>query len=77
MTLRLITQFLVENPNFALGFEAGIVYNKMRTGVGEVEGQYNIANQDQLFVMAGNLGYAVKEWKKLDETWMFCKFSKT
>jgi hypothetical protein len=76
MATRLITEFLTDAPNFALGFEAGIIYNQMRSGVQEIEGQYNISNQDQLFMMAGNLGYEVKKWEKLDQTWMFCKFNK-
>jgi len=74
--MRLITPFLSDSQEFAFGFEAGKLYQQMKTGEPLIEGTYHLNNQDQLFLTAGNLGYMVKNWQKLDEIWMRCVFEK-
>jgi hypothetical protein len=74
--MKLITPFLSDSLDFALGFEAGKCYQQMQEGENPIEGMYHLANQDQLFLTAGNLGYTVREWQKRDDTWMHCIFEK-
>lgn len=50
---------LSDDPAFALGFEAGIVYQQMRAAESHIAGVFHGTNEEQLRLMAHRLGYAV------------------
>ena len=67
---RLILEFLNESPDFAYGFEAGKLYQQMKSGQRSIEGIYHRVNTDQICLMARTLGYSVTSLKLLDEHWI-------
>jgi hypothetical protein len=68
--MKLILEFLNDSQDFALGFEAGKLYQQMRDKQTEISGTFNKANSEQLMLMARSLGYEVTEIVFLDERWV-------
>lgn len=70
-----VVPFLSEkNIQWVLGFEVGLLYALMQTGAYEIEGMYHRDNEEQLFVIASNLGYSV-EWSPVDRQLSQMKFT--
>jgi hypothetical protein len=72
--IKLIVEFLDDSHSFALGFEAGKLYEQMRNEQTEINGAFNKANSGQLMLMARNLGYEVTEILSLDEIFVNLRF---
>lgn len=72
---RPVLPFTSDDVNFALGFEAGLVYAKMRERELVVEGTYHNLNDEQLLLMARSLGYSA-QFNRLDDTWMAGRFTR-
>lgn len=70
----LVMYFVNRNPNFTLGFEAGVYWEQLKKGVpdGEIL-LIHIENEDQILMMCSKLYYTVKERIRYDDTWMGIK----
>ena len=67
--------FITDNPQFTLGFEAGLLYAAMRAGEPVITNTYHSLNDEQLLLMSQRLGYEA-EWERHDEHWSFGTFRK-
>lgn len=64
----LVLPFLTENPQFALGFECGMLYEQMHNGHSPIKTSIHALNDEQVIVMAARLGYRL-ELTPLSEGW--------
>lgn len=72
---KLKLEFNNQSPNFTLGFECGIVYEKMRSGQEKLDGMFHPENREQLFEIAKTCGYQVINFSAVDE-WLLIEFER-
>lgn len=52
--------FLTTNPDFARGFEVGMLFTLMEMAVPVLSGNFHVENEDQILLMAHREGYEVE-----------------
>lgn len=78
----LVCPFLNADPAFAFGVEFGMLWERMRRGDADEIGQYfTTANEEQIRLAAGRLGWDIAEIKLTDEDpddkgWVFMRLVK-
>ncbi|MCU0551934.1 MAG: hypothetical protein MUC48_21565 [Leptolyngbya sp. Prado105] len=75
MNLSLICEFKDQSPSFALGFEAGTVFEAMNLRVPSFDGTYHYASVDQLIAIAQSMNYRVVPLSKT-EGWCELRFER-
>lgn len=66
--LALVMPFLSDDPKFCLGWECGMLYQRMRDGADEIEVAIHADNDEQVLLVARRLHYAC-EIEPLSEGW--------
>lgn len=72
-TYEMVMPFLSDDPQFALGWEAALVYAQMRDRDRAIWGTYHAANDEMLLLMARRHGYEVV-YRDMVGTWVEMAF---
>ena len=73
----LVCPFLTDDRVYAFGVEFGMLYARMRDSTEPVAEYFTRANQDQILLAAGRLGWSVCEIKPWDKFWFWCRLEKS
>lgn len=68
-----VIPFLTDDAAFVYGFEAGVLYQRMRNGEDHITGAFHALNEEQLLVIAGRMGYRVVRQRQ-DDSWIALGF---
>lgn len=74
--LRLIVEFLNDSPDYAIGFEAGRLYQQMQDQIPLVEGVYHTQNLEQMMLMSRRLNYSASAINHLEGDYVQLKFER-
>ena len=69
-----LLEFTSDDPNFALGFEAGGMWERLKQFPPRLEETVHAANDEQFHLMARRLGYEV-EFQYVENGWAFATFT--
>lgn len=68
--MKLVCPFLTDDPLYAAGVELGMLYMRMEYGEeDEIDDYFHSYNQEQITVLAGNLGWYVEQMEQCDDDW--------
>lgn len=70
----LVAHFLNPSPDFASGFECGLLYAKMRLQETRIDSVLMVCSIGQAEVMAGELGYAITQRVRLNDEFVYLFF---
>lgn len=70
----LVTHFLNPSPDYASGFECGLLYCKMQMGEREITGVFMTCSHEQIEAIACELGYAIASKTPLNEEYIYLTF---